>query len=226
MARGTVETPVHGSATITGSGEGPEIREVLAGVLADVLGVREVGVDRYSFAELGADSLVMARFCARVRKLPDLPPVSMKDVYRHPTIDVLAKALGSAGPAPAPTAPLPAASAPARSSGRQYVRCGALQLLAFLGYSFLVALLSVWGCGWISGGSGAGGVYLRSVLFGAMALLGVCGPPVVAKWVLVGRWKPRPIPVRGLAYVRFWLVRTLPRYSPMVLFAGSPVSCT
>ena len=38
------------------------------------------------FDDLGADSMVMARFCARVRKRPDLPSVSMKDVYRHPTI--------------------------------------------------------------------------------------------------------------------------------------------
>lgn len=197
----------------------PELREALAGILADVLHVGEVGADRDFFADLGADSLVMARFCARVRKRPDLPPVSMKDVYRYPTVAGLATGPARTGPAPAPDA----APAPARSSGRQYVLCGALQLLAFLGYSYLVALLTVWGYDWISAGSGAADVYLRSVLFGTMALLGVCGLPIVAKWLLVGRWTPRRIPVWSLAYVRFWLVRTLLRFSPMVLFAGSPV---
>jgi non-ribosomal peptide synthetase-like protein len=37
----------------------------------------------------------MARFCARVRKQPGLPPVSMPDVYQHPTIRSLAAALAN-----------------------------------------------------------------------------------------------------------------------------------
>ncbi|MER5374204.1 hypothetical protein [Streptomyces sp. NPDC002553] len=34
-------------------------------------------------------------------------------------------------------------------------------------------------------------------------LVTLCAPPVVAKWALVGRWKPQEIRVRSLAYVRF-----------------------
>src|ERR671919_1213393 len=66
---------------------------VFAELLADVLKVDRVSVESHFFAELGADSLVMAHFCARVRKRGDLPSVSMKDVYAHPTIRSLAKAL-------------------------------------------------------------------------------------------------------------------------------------
>jgi hypothetical protein len=40
----------------------------LAEVLAGVMGVDCVPVDSHFFDELGADSLVMAHFCARVRK--------------------------------------------------------------------------------------------------------------------------------------------------------------
>src|SRR5213592_4753425 len=80
----------------------------LAEVLAGVLGVDRVPVDRHFFEELGADSLVMAHFCARVRKRGDLPSISMQDVYRHPTIQSLAAALADAGPravaSPAPPA--------------------------------------------------------------------------------------------------------------------------
>ena len=72
---------------------------ILAGVLADVLKVDRVSVDSHFFDELGADSLVMAHFCARVRKRGDLPPVSMKDVYAHPTIRSLAEALADVAPA-------------------------------------------------------------------------------------------------------------------------------
>ena len=70
----------------------------LAGLLASVMRQDEVAVDANFFEELGADSLVMAQFCARVRKQPDLPSVSMKDVYRHPTIKSLATSLGGTEP--------------------------------------------------------------------------------------------------------------------------------
>src|SRR5437763_576876 len=62
----------------------------LAEVLADVLRADRLSVDSHFFEELGADSLVMAKFCARVRKRGDLPSVTMKDIYRHPTIRSLA----------------------------------------------------------------------------------------------------------------------------------------
>src|SRR3954447_20757810 len=75
--------------------------KVLAEVLAEVLGVERVAADGNFFDDLSADSMVMARFCARVRKRPDLPPVSMKDVYQNPTMRSLATAVGSAAPASA-----------------------------------------------------------------------------------------------------------------------------
>src|SRR5947208_8679981 len=93
-------------------------------ILADVLGLDRVPVDGHFFDELRADSLVMARFCARVRKRGDLPPVSMKDIYRHSTIRSLAAALADL--APASTKPAaPRAPEPTPTSGREYVICGA-----------------------------------------------------------------------------------------------------
>ena len=44
----------------------------LAVVLADVMHVEHVPADSHFFDDLGADSLVMAHFCARVRKRPGL----------------------------------------------------------------------------------------------------------------------------------------------------------
>ncbi|MER7482637.1 Pls/PosA family non-ribosomal peptide synthetase [Streptomyces sp. NPDC126510] len=205
-------------------------------MLADVVRTEQVPVDGHFFNELGADSLVMAHFCARVRKRTDLPSVSMKDVYRHPTIRSLAQALTD-DPAAAPLKPSTRAPAPesflapapppvpARlpASMPQYVLCGALQFLAFLGYSYVIALAAARGYEWISAGAGIVDVYLRSALFGGAAFLGLCALPVLAKWTLIGRWKPREIPVWSLAYVRFWVVKTLVRSDPLVLFSGSPL---
>ncbi|MFI7583213.1 phosphopantetheine-binding protein, partial [Kocuria sp. M1N1S27] len=70
----------------------------MAAVLASVVQKDDVPVDADFFSDLGADSLVMAKFCARVRKQPDLPAVSMKDIYQHPTITTLAGTLAPADP--------------------------------------------------------------------------------------------------------------------------------
>ena len=64
------------------------------------MGVERVSVESNFFDDLGADSMVMARFCARVRKRPELPAVSIKDIYQHPTIKSLATALGGDSPVP------------------------------------------------------------------------------------------------------------------------------
>src|SRR5262249_906634 len=56
------------------------------------------------------------------------------------------------------------------------------------------------------------------------ALLVVGAVPIVAKWLLIGRWKPESIRIWSLAYVRFWIVKTLIRSNPGVyLLVGSPL---
>ncbi|MGW2836556.1 Pls/PosA family non-ribosomal peptide synthetase [Streptomyces sp. NPDC001493] len=199
-----------------------------AEVLAEVMRLDHVSADSHFFEDLGADSLVMAHFCARVRKRADLPPVSIRDVYEHGTVRDLALALTATAP-PAPVEPsppvlAPSVPAPAAAPGRsRYALCGAMQLLAFLVYSFLVAFVGVHGYAWISAGTGVLDVYLRSVVFGGAVFLGLSVAPVLVKWILVGRWKPQRIRIWSLAYFRLWVVKTLVRSDPLVLFVGSPL---
>jgi non-ribosomal peptide synthetase-like protein len=206
----------------------------LAEMLADIVRIERVPVDSHFFDDLGADSMVMARFCARVRKQADLPTVSMKDIYQHPTIRSLATAFAEPVSAPVESS-VPSSIEVATHAARgerdreapidkpRYVLCGALQLLFFLGYSYLAAFVMVVGSEWISAGSGLIDIFLRSVLFGAVGFLGVCTLPLLAKWVLIGRWRPQRIRIWSLAYLRFWVVKTLVRSNPLVLFVGSPL---
>jgi non-ribosomal peptide synthetase-like protein len=204
---------------------------MLAEVLAGVVHTDRVAVDSHFFDDLGADSLVMAQFCARVRKREDLPSVSMKDVYQHPTIGSLAAALPDATPLPDRHAPTPVVkpapeplAMPTPVGTRQYVLCGALQLLTFLGYVYLAAVLAARGYEWISAGSGLLDIYLRSIAYGGVVFAFLFAVPILAKWILIGRWKPREVRVWTLAYVRFWVVKTLVRSNPLVLlFVGSPL---
>jgi len=179
----------------------------------------------------------VAQFCAQVRKRPELPAVSMKDIYQHPTIAGLAAALAPAaavpdaspelletstsGPERSDTSP---AVGPTHTSSRQYVVCGVLQLLIFVAYSYLGAYIATQGFNWISGTTETLGIYLRSVVFAGLSFLVLVSLPIVAKWVLIGRWKPTEIPVWSLTYLRFWIVKTLVRSNPLVLvMGGSPL---
>ncbi|MGW2746197.1 Pls/PosA family non-ribosomal peptide synthetase [Streptomyces sp. NPDC001450] len=196
----------------------------LAEVLADVSSVEHVPVDSHFFTDLGANSLVMAQFCARVRKIPDLPSASMKDIYRHPTIRSLAAALAEAAPAPAvSSAPASPPAQPTATRRPSHVLCGAFQLLIFLGYSLVAGFTAARGYEWIAAGSGLSHIYLRSLLFGGIAFVAMCLFPVLAKWILIGRWKPVDIPVWSLAYLRFWFVKVLLHGNPMILFVGNPL---
>ncbi|MFF7125348.1 Pls/PosA family non-ribosomal peptide synthetase [Streptomyces sp. NPDC008240] len=197
-----------------------------AEVLADVSDVEQIPVDSHFFTDLGANSLVMAQFCARVRKIPDLPSASMKDIYRHPTIRSLAAALTEAAPAPAPAeSPVPATppAPPAPTRRTSHVLCGTLQLLIFLVYSLVAGFVAARGYEWIAAGSGLTHIYLRSLLFGGAGFVAMCLFPVLAKWILIGRWKPADIPVWSLAYLRFWFVKVLLHGNPMILFIGNPL---
>jgi len=197
---------------------------LLAEVLAGVLRVERVPVDSHFFEELGADSLVMAHFCARVRKRGDLPPVSMKDVYAHPTIRSLAEALADVAHASAKPPAATVLELPTPTNTREYVLCGALQALFYLGYSYLGVLAGIEGYQWIVAGSEGVESYLRLVLFSGVAFLVVCAVPIAAKWLIIGRWKPQRIRLWSFAYVRFWIVKTLIRSNPGVhLFVGSPL---
>src|SRR2546425_8264177 len=197
---------------------------IFAEVLADVLRVDRVSVDSHFFEELGADSLVMAKFCARVRKRGDLPSVSMQDIYRHPTIRSLAAALAVVAPSPAQPPVSAAIEAAMPPSTRVYILCGGLQGLFFLAYSYAAVLAIAEGDKWVSTGSSAVEIYLRLIVASSLAFLVVCAVPIAAKWVLVGRWKAQQIRLWSLAYVRFWIVKTLVRSSPAArLFIGTPL---
>jgi hypothetical protein len=176
-------------------GEGAE--PVFAEVLDEVAGLQRVLVDSHFFDDLCADSLAMARFCARVRKREELPSVSMKDIYRNPTIRSFASTPG--GTVPAASAE-PSVSVLVKQhrpvSTAEYLMRGALQLLFFVGYAYLA---------------------------GAAAFLIVSAASILAKSLLIGRWTADSFRRWSLAYFRLWLVKSLVRSSQLVLFVGAPL---
>ncbi|GLZ41335.1 Pls/PosA family non-ribosomal peptide synthetase [Actinokineospora sp. NBRC 105648] len=193
--------------------------QALAAELARVLGLDQVSVEGHFFDELAVDSLLMSRFCARVRRRDDLPALSMRQVYDHPTVRSLAAAL----PARVEQVQTVAVEQVEPVRGWRYLLCGAAQAAFFLAYLYFSALVLDIGIGWVVGASGVVATYLRAVAFGGVGFLVACTVPVILKWVLIGRWRATEFPLWGLAYFRFWVVRSLTRFNPIRLFVGSPL---
>ncbi|WP_191058367.1 Pls/PosA family non-ribosomal peptide synthetase [Geminicoccus harenae] len=203
-----------------GTAPATPMETALADLLAQALHLGQFSVDHHFFDELGANSLLMAQFCARVRERPDLPSVAMKDIYLHPTVRELAAVLEQR----APVTPMRRKEEPAPVVGTgRYLLCGTLQLLFLLGASFLGMIVAINGYEWISAADGWADLYLRAALFGDTLFLAMCLLPIMVKWSLIGRWQRGEIPIWSLGYLRFWIVRTMIRTSPMAMFPGSPL---
>jgi non-ribosomal peptide synthetase-like protein len=197
------------------------VEAVLADALAEIVGLDKVSVESHFFDDLGANSLMLAHFCAKVRKAGGLPPVAMQDVYQNPTVRSLAAALPK-GDAPAPVAvPEPAAVPPVGTLS--YVFCGLTQLLVMIGLVALGAVLFDIGLRWIWPATDPVQIFVRTSALSTATLAAFVLLPVLAKWLLIGRWKPQEIRLWSVSYLRFWAVKTLIRTNPWVMFAGSPL---
>jgi non-ribosomal peptide synthetase-like protein len=208
---------------------------MLAGVLREVLGLDEVPATANFFTDLGADSMLMAQFCARVRKHGGLPKVSMKDIYANPTLGELAAALAARDPAaatpvaldaaiPLPTDPIAAVARPAKRGSTAMRVCGLVQLLVLLIPIFAAGLVGGIGFDVIAPATGPVANYLRAVEFSAILVAGSLLLPIAGKWLLIGRFRVEEIPLWSPRYLRFWTVKLLLTRNPMMrVLVGSPL---
>jgi non-ribosomal peptide synthetase-like protein len=194
---------------------------MLHDVLTRILRIEHISTEHHFFDDLGANSLLMARVCAVIRKNPGMSTVSMRDIYMHPTIARLAHHLDSLVDEGSATA---TSSEPFHvPSTLSYVMCGALQI----GFSAAYMLFLLWifmdGLKWAISADSAVDLYARSVAFGAGLFVALTMIPVAAKWLLIGRFKMQSIPIWSFAYFRFWVVKTLMRTSPLAAFISTPL---
>jgi non-ribosomal peptide synthetase-like protein len=198
-----------------------ETEEVLAETLADILKVERVSARDHFFNDLGAHSLLMARFCSGIRNRLAGTAVSMRDVYLNPTVEALARHLESAREESA----VRPESRPLRiPSALEYYSCGALQLLFYALAGFLSVGLLVTVIEWtFAPGLSAFEMYWRIVASSAASFLLLNAIPIALKWVLIGRWKPEVIPIWSLRYFRFWVVKKLVQSAPAAAFKGTPL---
>lgn len=196
-------------------------QRIMAQILADILKLDEVSVEDHFFDELGANSLLMARFCARLRTRGGFPPVSMRDVYLNPTIARLAEHLRGAEASPAVETVREPYHQP---SAFAYWGTGVLQLAFYAVYGYVTLWAFDVGLDWVYDAlDDWPTLYFRCFVVGAGSFFGMSAAAIAAKWLLVGRWKVESFPIWSLRYFRFWVVTTMMRTAPVVLFTGSPL---
>ena len=200
-----------------------ETEKVLAGALSGVMKIERVSVEDNFFQDLGAHSLLMARFGAEIRKRLKISAVSMQDIYQNPTIEKLAKHI-DALPAEVPEQDM--------QGGRRepfyvpsnfaYYGCGALQAAWYLAWSAIGLWILVTGVRWTYAAMpNTGATYLRILVYAVGVSVLFTAIPIAAKRLVIGTWKPEVIPVWSLRYFRFWAIRSLVSSAPMALF-GDP----
>jgi non-ribosomal peptide synthetase-like protein len=209
------------------------LERIIAAVWADLLPTPVATADD-DFFDLGGDSLLAAQAISAMRGRPELAVASIKDLYDHPTIRTLARALGErARRREAPTA-APATPRPRDLAGSTGARAAAARLLFSVGQlAGLYLLAGAHALEWVAP-FGALAWMLRRGSGDASALLAaaavVCTGPLAllvlalaAKWAVIGRYRPGRHKLWGGYYLRWWFVERLLDLAPFDLLAGTPL---
>ncbi|MBI3878972.1 MAG: amino acid adenylation domain-containing protein [Verrucomicrobia bacterium] len=176
------------------------------------------------FLDLGGHSLLAARMVSELRRDDAFKDLSILDVYQSPTLEALAAKLDTRR---APTA----SAAPKRerysASAFAHFRCGALQLL---GLYLIMGFFSVqWLAPYLTYTHLAEtGYEIYEAILGSLGILLGVYPAmlaftIVAKWVIIGRYRAGRYPLWGIYYFRFWLANTLQATVPVGYLTGTPL---
>jgi non-ribosomal peptide synthetase-like protein len=179
-----------------------------------------------NFFELGGHSLLASQMISELRKDVRYEKLSVKDVYSHPTVEKLTHFIehtvkfannqeNSKKPAP------PVIK---KTSRLTYTTVSVLQFLTttfFYGITATILLFPLFLRDLISGITNA--EIILSV-FGSFAFFYFfwMGLSIIAKWVVIGKFKAGSYPLWGFYYFRFWLVKKFVDMTPVSLMSGTP----
>ncbi len=197
--------------------------EVWSGLFAR----KDISVDDDFFLDLGGDSRLAARMVSSLREEGRFARLSVGDLYRHPTLEGLAKLFTEKpGAAAAKTSLL----RPFLPVGEEAHRRAAIWQAGLLPAVFLLHA-------WVWLGSFLVFDWLLEadypVLFAAVTALAIhlasmpvlLAGAVALKWLLLGKIRPGEFPLWGGRHVRFWFMRRILAALPLRFLAGTPALC-
>lgn len=192
------------------------LEEQLVEVWKSVFGIESVSVQADFFEDFGGHSLVAAQVVSKLRKNAELQNLPISDLYEYPTIRSLANHIEERGSFN--TQVIQGARDPLiRYSSTRVWLCGIVQLLFF--YAFSQVLSIPFSFFVVAKGYHP---FLATLIVGSYALPVALVLPCIAKWVLIGRYRPGRYPLWGWYYTRWWIARGLMSLGPLSAFNGTP----
>jgi non-ribosomal peptide synthetase-like protein len=186
-------------------------------VVAEVFNMEQISVKDNFFTNLGGHSLMMAVISAKLREEFDTAEISIRDIYLNPTVAELSQYIDTKNSSDQTRRNVEPYRIPSRFA---YYGCGAVQLIYY--YALFLSLMGIIisGIAWSFSIPNTFVVYFRLLGFTTFVSVAYISLTILAKWVLIGRWKEQEIPIWSLKYLRFWIVKQLVQNNPIVLFKG------
>jgi non-ribosomal peptide synthetase-like protein len=210
-----------------GDSDTPEnqAEEILFVALARLFPGQAIKREADFFVDLGGHSLFAARLASTLRKEPRFAGFSVRDIYVHRRIGLIADALT----ATVEVAIDPSASAWTPPSASRRWLCGIAQacvLPPLLGMRMGQWLAPFFVYHYFTGDPGDSiaiaiavsvGVFLFATLLSFVLA-------IVGKWLIAGRLKPGSYPLWGLTYFRWWCADRLIEGAPVYMLSSSPLN--
>ncbi|MDO5499878.1 MAG: amino acid adenylation domain-containing protein, partial [Propionibacteriaceae bacterium] len=226
LDRGALPDPGTPLVDEGGVGEPPanDQEAQIADTWASVFGLPEVGVTQDFFLDLGGHSLLAAQMVARLRARTGIR-VAIRDLYAHPTVRRLADHL-SRTQQPRRAMPTGTDIVPTRARPKVGWGVAAFQavfmtiLLGLLLLPLAVVAPVLDAMVGVETTLVAGAVFfliLGLLLQPVMLLLSI-----MAKWAIIGRYRPGAYPLWGSYYIRWWIVQRFVEVSGHGRLAGTP----
>jgi non-ribosomal peptide synthetase-like protein len=216
---------------------GPETdtERVIAEVWAEAFGVPEVSATDDFFLDLGGHSLVAAQTVTKIREITGRP-LAIRSAYEFTSVQRLAAHLDtlpeerSPDPAAGGTPPQRRPTSRERfESTPRWRRRGVMALQACSMYILvapvmvLTSIVLLFVLGWAQGTVSTGELLLALVGTSVFTWPLFLAISIVAKWVLIGRYKPGEHKLWSGYYFRWWLANRFADLSGAGALAGTPL---
>lgn len=201
-----------------------EVEAVLAGKMAEALGLDAPVCVKSDFFEFGGDSLAAALLISELRCMRGFEGLTVRDVYLHRNVRTLARVveelrrspevLETVVPPKNKINPLWCNLAQAMSIlFGSIISLGVIYTMSFGVLPILVDAISIWGVLLILW-------FIRPILSWGWLPVSL-GLVLATKWSLVGRYKVGSFPVWGQFYFRHWLVKSVAKTLPWSVIEGT-----
>jgi non-ribosomal peptide synthetase-like protein len=205
----------------------------LAAVWETVFGITGISIDDEFFNQLGGHSLLAAVMVSKLRQNPQFQDLAVLDIYQHPTISQLAaeltarwhqRSLERDGAAEKPRAPRVRLATATKIANTLWASVGVYLMYAIYSLPLLIPGFVYYELvdernfemSRIAAGTIAAALIIS--VYPALILLSI---PI--KWLVIGRFKRGRYPLWSVYYWRFWLVRQVLSFVPVMLLTGSPL---